>query len=107
MAEDQVGWRQAERYLSAAAKQIIEAIRGDKEELRAYCVNILSDIATNPIAKPGEQVKAISVMADLLGLNAPTLIAPVTPDGQESWSPARMDEIRSRLFERLTQLSKS
>ncbi len=36
---------------------------------------------------PGERVKAISAVADLLGLNSPTKIAPVSPDGESSGVP--------------------
>jgi hypothetical protein len=106
MEEYQCGWRTADRAIYEARKRLMDAIKGDKDELRAFCFNVLQDIATSPIAKPGEQVKAVTAMADLLGLNAPTKIAPVTPDGESSWSPESTEELRAKLFDRLTQLSK-
>jgi hypothetical protein len=103
--EFKIGPRMIENYLTAARARILAAIGIEKQEHIADAYNFYKSIVTDEKVRPIDRIRAQEQIDRLLGLQQPQKVAPVTPDGDKSWQPENLDDLRSKIFERVTQLA--
>ena len=95
--------RQAERYLRSARIVSVEAIKGDREALVADAYATYKAIVTDPSAENRDKIRAQEAIDRLLGLSAPYKIAPVNPTGEKPWQHEKLEDLQTRLIERLSR----
>lgn len=77
-----IGPRQVETYLRLARASLVEAAGQPRDILVAQSLGFLMSVLHDSSARARDRVAACKEANSLLGLHAPTKIAPVTPEGK-------------------------
>jgi len=99
-----IKWRQSEEYLRLARERMLAETQKDKQEHVCDSFSFYKSIVEDPKVRPVDRIRAQEQIDRLLGLQQPQKVAPTTPDGEGSWTPETTEQLRAKVFERLTQL---
>jgi hypothetical protein len=88
-----VGARQAEEYVTRARDYLIERSNRPRELWTAEALGLLEAIIRDPNSEPSSKLQANRDLCVLLGLAAPTKIAPTTPDGESPYQPLDVSKL--------------
>jgi hypothetical protein len=92
-----VSRRSIDRYLARARDQLLESIDVPPEELRSQLVALVHQTLTDPAATVRNRQRGCKLLADLLGLKAPLMIAQTDSAGNDLYREALKDLSREEL----------
>jgi hypothetical protein len=104
--------RTIDRYLSLARERLLKSIDIPPEELRSQLVALVHQTLTDPAATVRDRQRGCKLLADLLGLKAPLMIAQTDTSGNDLYREAlqdlSLDELRvlAKAHERAEQLAR-